>query len=319
MSRTSIVVTLLPLFALVAAPCAYADDASQARRFTAAQSLFDAGAYTPALAEFEALTAETGSPNAELYVALCLRSLGRFPEAWEATTRALGHATERARQDRKYEATRDAAAAALAQLQQKVARLVLVVSDPPPGLVVHVNGTALASARLGVPIAVPAGEALVRVTAPGKRGEEHRVSIQLGELRSVTIVLTPAPEQAQAQVIPTAAPPPTGGMGRKVGYAVSAVGAAGMITFAIAGVAANQRYAALRDKCGDGRCTDRSLIPDIEGGKRLDLAANVGLGVGLAGLAGGALLIIFGGPKAAPPVSAWALPGGVGLTVRRTF
>ena len=50
-------------------------------------------------------------------------------------------------------------------------------------------------------------------------------------------------------------------------------------------------------------CRNADAAADIEGGKALQLAANIGLGIGIAGAVGGALLIAFGGPVAARPAA----------------
>jgi hypothetical protein len=80
---------------------------------------------------------------------------------------------------------------------------------------------------------------------------------------------------------------------------------------------ANSRYASISAACGGKHCTDPSFASQIDGGRRLDIIADVGLGVGIAGLVGGTLMVALGGPKAAPPnVTAWAAPGGGGIAVR---
>ena len=127
---------------------------------------------------------------------------------------------------------------------------------------------------------------------------------------------------------PEAAPPPPaaapatvmrGGGARIAGFVTLGVGAAGMATFAAAGLMANGRYKEISDACGGKRCTDPSFADKIDGGRRLDIIANVGLGVGIAGLAVGTLLVALGGPKAVPATSAWIMPSGGGLVAGGTF
>jgi hypothetical protein len=104
------------------------------------------------------------------------------------------------------------------------------------------------------------------------------------------------------------------------GIVVLGVGAAGMATFAGAGVSANNRYAAISAACGGKRCTDPSYHVEVAGGRELDLVANVGLGVGIVGLASGALMVALGKPPAAAPtVTGWATPMGGGLAARYAF
>lgn len=318
----------LGLAMMAASPLVAAQSPAQAKRFGAAQKLYEQGAYTPAYLEFKALATETGSPNAELYAARCLRELGRLPEAYEAMAAALRNATEKAEAEAKYAPTRNAAAADLALLEPKVGKLIIAIANPPSGTVVTLDGAPLAADKLGVPVATSIGEVVVRVTAPGKPEVERRVKTKGGAPVTLTLTLDAAPPPPKVEPAPVA-PPPTqpvmvGGGGRIAGFVVLGVGAAGMATFAAAGIMSNSRYESVKQACGGVRCTDPTYADQIAGGRRLDIIANVGLGVGIAGLAGGTLLVILGGPKPAgdaakPPVGAWITPGGGGLTAQGSF
>ncbi|MFT3769782.1 MAG: PEGA domain-containing protein [Minicystis sp.] len=314
---------LVLVLASFASPPAFAQTAGQAKRFGAAQKLYDQGAYTPAYEEFKALAAETGSPNAVLYVARCLRELGRLPEAYETMTLALRSAAAKAEAEPKYAQTRNAAAADLALLEPKVGKLVIAIANPPAGTTVTLDGAPLSPEKLGVPVAVAIGESVVTVRAPGRANVERRVKLRGGETTTLTLALEVDPAGPTPAPAAPAAPPPApemrGGGARIAGFAVLGVGAAGMATFAAAGVMANKRFDAVSAACGGTRCTDPSFSAQIAGGKQLDLAANIGLGVGIAGLVGGTLLVVLGGPKPAPAVTAWATPGGGGLVARGSF
>jgi hypothetical protein len=294
--------------------------ATQAKRFLAAQAHYDDGAFGPALEEFKALAAETGSPNADLYVARCLQKLGRLPEAYEALRVTLRNATAKAATDPKYLKTRNTAAADLAMLESKIAKLIIAVAMPPRGLTVTLDGAAVES---GAPLVQVEHEAVVRLAAPGKRDVERRVVLKAGETTTLSVVLeADAPghvepaAQASEGLVKT-----TGGGARIVGYVVLGLGAAGMATFAAAGVAANKRYDAVSQACGGKHCTNPVYTSQIDGGHTLDIVADVGLGVGLAGLASGALLVALGGPKAAaqPVVTGWAGRNRGGLGARLSF
>jgi hypothetical protein len=324
-SRT-VFALLLGLAVTAVAPGASAQTAGQAKRFGAAQKLYDDGAYTPAFEEFKALAVETGSPNAKLYVARCLRELGRLPEAYEAMVLALRDATAKAETDPKYGQTRNAAAADLALLEPKIGKLVVAVPNPPAGLKVTLNGAPLPLEKVGVPVPVTTGFVVVHLSAPGRADVERRVTLKGGESTTLAVSLEAERPSAPPPVVtplPAPVPPPVqparGGGARIAGFVTLGLGAAGMATFAAAGLMANSRYDSIQAACGGKRCTDPSFASQIEGGKRLDLIADVGLGVGIAGLVGGTLLVAFGGPKAAPPVTAWAAPGGGGLAAGGSF
>jgi hypothetical protein len=73
------------------------------------------------------------------------------------------------------------------------------------------------------------------------------------------------------------------------------IGAAGLLTFAIAGIAANSTYNDLDAACRGGPCP-ASNQSEISRGKTEQTIANVGLVVGGVGLAAGATLFILSAP-----------------------
>src|SRR4051794_9904808 len=82
----SLVGVLSPQVAAGAPPSgATASDADEAAKakFAAALRLHKAGKFEEALGLFRELVQTTGSPNARLYVALCLEQLGKNVEAYK--------------------------------------------------------------------------------------------------------------------------------------------------------------------------------------------------------------------------------------------
>ena len=69
---------------------------------------------------------------------------------------------------------------------------------------------------------------------------------------------------------------------------------------------------------GGTRCTDPAYQSQINAGKTLDPVANIGLGAGLAGLAAGTLMIVFGGAHEAS-VAVTASPDGARLLLHGHF
>jgi hypothetical protein len=325
--RGTLLAFLLGLALTAAASGAAAQTPAQAKRFAAAQSLYEQGSFATAYSEFQALAAETGSPNAELYGARCLRELGRLPEAYDAMSAALRHATAKAEAEPKYASTRNAAAADLALLEPRVGKLLVAVANPPAGLEVTVNGVPLPPDKVGVAVPTATGAVVVRLVAPGRAAVERRVTLRGGEPTTLTLTMDATPAEPSAPPPPGEAPAQAeparvGGGARVAGFVVLGLGAAGMATFAGVGVAANSRYDSIEAACGGKRCTNPSFTAQIAGGKALDIGADVGLGVGIAGLVVGSLLVAFGGPKAAsdaPRVSAWVGPGSTVIGVRGAF
>ena len=88
-----------------------------------------------------------GSPNARLNVALCLEQLGKNVEAYKEMLHTMKEAG--ARNDGKYQQTRDAAEAELAVLNVRVAKLVVTLADSPPGLAITVDGVPVEASDIG--------------------------------------------------------------------------------------------------------------------------------------------------------------------------
>src|SRR4051812_38442643 len=78
-----------------AASAARVEAADAEALFFGGQSLYDKGAFAAALVAFRASHARIASPNSSLYVARCLRELGRPAEAYDEYARAMREAGDR--------------------------------------------------------------------------------------------------------------------------------------------------------------------------------------------------------------------------------
>lgn len=105
-------------------------------------------------------------------------------------------------------------------------------------------------------------------------------------------------------------------MSRNLAWIGFGVGAAGLITFAAFGAAASGTFSDLQTRCGNSPCPP-SEQGTVDQGRTFTTAANVSLGVGIAGVVAGVVLLIVGrSPGAAPPsprVSLQVAPDGLGL------
>lgn len=317
--RMALAVLSAALFILIAPRVAWAQSAQEA--FKQGLAKFDAGDCDAALPLFETAYEDTQSPNARLYVARCLVKLGRDVEAYEAMAETLRLAREKAETEEKYAKTRDAAAAELAQLEPKIAKVVVAFDTDYDDAVLLVEGQEVPAARQGVPIAVTPGDIQITARAPGKKEHTATVEISGGETKAVAIVLEDA-------VVGEEEPDEGPGLGtlRIVGIAVASAGVASMVVFAVTGSMAKSKFDEVDEACGGQTCPDDSHNDSIDSGKTMQTVANATLGVGLALMAGGAALIIFGRPDdestdqagiELSPIVAPTLGGGmVGLTGR---
>lgn len=286
--------------------------ASAQQMFDAAQKLYDQRKYEEALALFRQVYAKTKSPNAHIMVGSCLIALGRSAEAYDELEATMREAARRAEAETKYAAARDSAAQQLAVLEPKIGKVIVVIADPGHGgsgagasarahsdASVTLNGALLSRERVGVPVAVEPGNVVVEVTPAGGGPTTRReAAVGPGETKTIALVIGGQKE---------AAPPPSpvrtdevetqGGGVRTAGFVVAGVGVAGMAVFGVAGMMVRGKLGTLQEECGGARCTDPKYGDVIDSGKTLALVTNIGLGVGIAGLVGGGLMIALGGPK----------------------
>lgn len=295
--------------------------------FADGQKLFDAGRQADALPHFRKALTASKSPNARLMVARCLVALGKTAEAYEEMATTTREATARAEADPKYAPTRDAAAAEMAMLERRIGKLVVALAEPGAGATVTLDGAPLAAERLGVPVAVQPGTLKIEASRAGDAPVRREITIGAGETKTVAIAFKSAAAAAAAvppvtalPITPPAPAKPQGGGVRIAGFFVAGLGVAGMGAFAGAGLAAKGKFSSVETECGGVRCTDPKYGSVIDSGKTLTTIANAGLGVGIAGLVGGALMIALGGPSKAPlPARIEAGPTGVGLRCEGTF
>jgi hypothetical protein len=313
---------------------ATAKEAAAAQQaFDEAQRLFDERKYEQALELFRQVYAATKSPNAHIMIGSSLIALGRPVEAYDEMAATMREAAKRAETEPKYAATRDSAAQQLAVLEPKVGKVVVALDDPAAAASVTLNGAPLAPERIGVPVAVNPGSVVILATPTGGGPQMRRdVTVNPGEMKTISIVFTrEEPRDKEPIIVDTSAPRETGGGVRTAGFVVAGLGVAGMAVFGVAGMMVQGKLSTLDEECGGARCADPKYVDVIESGKTLALVTNIGLGVGIAGLVSGGLMIALGGPKKAAPAGApgstapaaaasiGVFPGGASIQVAGAF
>jgi hypothetical protein len=255
-------------------------------RFAEGLALYDAGSYEKALAAFSASYAIAPSPNSRLYVARCLRQLGRLPSAWAEYGRVAEEATARAAADVRYAATADAAREERTELRGRLGFLRVAMPVDASHATLTIAGELVSPSRWGEELAVSAGTVEIRAISPGRRAFVLVARLGGGDVREVHVEL-PA---TAAPVVATRPAPADARPLRTVALVGAGIGLAGMATWAIFGVAASRRYTDLALSCG-GHCGPERA-DEIAAGRRESTAASVGLGVGIAGVTGGVALFL---------------------------
>jgi hypothetical protein len=253
--------------------------------FLKAKGLYEKNDFKGALDEFRASFDVVASPNTELYIARTLRELGQPVDAYVEFGRTAAAAKQQEAADPRYAKAEQAATDERAALASKIGLVVLTIHNPTDATTVSVSGAPVARADWSTPVPVKPGDVDVEVDTPGSAPIHKKLSIAAGAR---------APVDVDAHPVVVAAPPPPPPPSHHgpswmlpVAIAGAGVGVVGMIVFGIAGQSSNNTYSDLQKQCGNSPCPP-SLADEVSRGKREQAIANVGLVVGLVGLAVGA-------------------------------
>jgi len=305
-----------------------ADVATATSSFRKGNQLFKLKQWDKALTHFQKSYDAVASPNSLLYIARCKLKLDQHIEAFDAFQQTIEQGKQRETAEPKYKPTRETAELELGELTQKhVAVITVIVDNPSEGARVTIDGDELPREKWGQMVAHLPGDAIVVMEAPGLPAQSEELVLSAGDSRDLSFDAAPPPErEAVAPPPPVAPEEPEGEASPLLIPAIVAggVGVVGMGIFTVAGILSNGTFDDLEAKCG-GPCPDKERELDlIDAGKTEQTVANIGLVVGVLGLATGATLFIVSlsggsddGPDATAEVPATQLevrPGFVGVT-----
>jgi hypothetical protein len=308
---------LLGLMLACSAP-AFADGVEDAKRaFASGVERFRQHAFTDALAAFEASYRLNPAPGVLFNIALTQNELGRRREAYTTFERYLATATpspaQRAETDTQMAAIR--------------ARLAIFDLDVPAGARVVLDGHPIAPPYTHM--LLDPGDHKLEVSADGKEPNTRVITARAGVELAVTVALAaraplaaapPPAVLAPAEAPPVVATPAPVVAGpsfvhTRHGAATLALGALSLASFAVMAGTGGDALAIRHDydaACKTGGCRSSTY----EEGRRLAVASDVFLGVGLAS-AVAATIVAFAHPRphvyAAQPRLALG-PGGIGAS-----
>ncbi|MGZ6083852.1 MAG: tetratricopeptide repeat protein [Polyangiales bacterium] len=269
-------------------------------KFVKGRDLFAKKKYAEALEQFRGSMEIVASPNARLYAARSLREMGKLVEAYVEFGRTEIEAKELAPQDPRYVKTGESAAAERKEIEPKLGFVTIKIDHASDTTSIEVGGEEVKRAQWGEATPVMAGSTKILVKTPGAPTIERTVTVTAGEKSELHIDAT-APN-GEPPVVKTEEPkPPTpeapaqsNGL-RTWSYVAGGVGIAGLATFGIFGAMSRSKYNDLKDSC-HGPCPP-SRQSDIDSGKRSQTIANIGLVVGVIGVATGVTLFVLSGKK----------------------
>jgi len=309
----AMVCTTVPVFAVGVTPeQATAIQREQAQaRFARGRTHFEKKQLEPALTEFRASHDIVSSPNTRLMIARCLREMNRYVEAYAELGRTAIEARELERTDRRYQQAADAADAERKDLEPKLGFVTLEVRNAGPETEVRIAGEQIRRAAWSEPAPLMPGDSEVEVTTPGQPPIKKTVTVAAGERKSLAVDASEGSAQKQGAA--------TGGLKldsststRTWAYVAGGVGVAGLATFGIFGLMTRSTHEDLQTTCPASVCPP-SAQDDIDKGKQQQLIANIGLGVGIVGLATGVTLFALSKPGKKSSTALVVTPGYVGI------
>jgi hypothetical protein len=297
------------------APAASGDVATAKAHFEKGKSLYNAKTFADALVEFRASYTAFKSPNSHFFIANCLRDLGRLAEAHIEYERVAAEARTSGDQ---YAGAVDAAIAERDAITPKIVLVNVTTPGSQTDSTLTIGGMDVQPDQWGKPFPAMPGNIEIKLSAPSKTPVTQTVTGAAGETKMATIDF------------PTDTSGGGGGGGDQPGggakltplrlgaFIAGGVGVVGLITFAAAGAASNSTYDNLKDKCGDDPCTE-AFSADIDKGRTQQTVANVGLVIGVVGVAAGATLFVLSMKKKPDATQTTWLIGPGSLGVRGTF
>jgi hypothetical protein len=298
-------------------------------RFLRGKELLGKKQYQQALDEFTASHEIVASPNARLELARCLRAMGKIVAAYAELGRTGIEAKELVAQDPRYLRASEAAVAEREEMERQLGFVTLTIQNPTDATTVTVGGEQLRRPAWPEPVPVATGATDIVVQTPGHGPITRTVSLTAGQKTTLVVDAQSGDpvggSSAHVEPAPAPAVESSGGLTslRLGAYVAGGVGVAGLAVFTIGGVMAHSTYNDLNNTCQGGPCP-ASKDGEISSGKSQQTIANVGLVVGLVGVAAGATLFVLSlksesGPSASPaspppPAASLVLaPGWAGL------
>jgi hypothetical protein len=302
----SLGLTSLPHAAMAQEPAADtgAEALKKAReQFGQALALQTAGDWAGALTLLKEVAAVKATPQVRFNIALCEEKLGRLVAALGDYELAAADArAERADQvAEEVEARREA-------LSQRIPKLTVKRGSGAEAASISLDGVSLGDQVIGTPMPADPGPHTVEATAPGFKPfrKSLRVAEQQSETIEVVLEAEPTPPPSAA------ASPQAGGRSRVPGYVIGGVGIASLVASGVFYGLRAGKISKLDDACQDRVCPPE-MQSDIDQGKLYTTLANVTLAVGLAAVAGGAVLVLTSGPSSEPSVALAPAPLGAQL------
>jgi hypothetical protein len=313
------------------------EDVAAARSLgTEGTRLADAGDCNGAIPKLEAAEKLYHAPTTLDRLGECEIAVGRLVAGTEDLNRVVRESLA-ANAPAAFVAAKKRAQQALTAAQPRIGNLKIHVDGAPADKVtLTVDGVAVSSALLDADRPTDPGAHAVNATAPGfkmasdnvtvREGTESTLSLKLEVDPTAVASAAPLPAGATTLAASTAPVAPastdgSGGPSRGPAIAAFAVGGVGLVVGTVFGVLALGSKSTLDSECVNKTCAS-SAQSDIDSLSSKATVSTIGFGVGIAGVAVGAILLAVqhGGEKSAaaaqaprPHWSPWIGAGTAGV------
>lgn len=272
---------------------ARADIASAEALFREGRDLLGAGKVAEACLKFQESQRQDPSPGTLLNLAACHAKQGKAASAWAEYLAAKRAAQTANRTDMAEEAQRQAD-----QVAPQRSFLTLVVERPAPGLKLSRNGEPLDAGSFGSKLPTDPGRYTIVASAPGRLDWTGEISVEGGG------------DDKQLQVPELKAAPPEASVGTaadggavaalpakpsKVPYLVGGIGLGVTAVGLVFGGLAQSKYTSATDACPTRKGCSAGALDDRDTAQLFANVSNVTVGVGLATVATGVVLLLTRG------------------------
>ena len=288
-------------------------------QFRQAISMEAAGDWAGALSLLHEVAAVKMTPQVRYNMALCEEHLGRLVSALGEYELAAGDAQDAQAQD-----VLDVVGPRLESLKARIPKVTVNRGKNAAMAAVSLDGVMLGGTMVGKEMPINPGPHQLEAKAPGFKTFTTAFEIAEKEAKTLEIVLEPAPVAAE----PTGPAGPVGsgqavdkGAPAKTNLLPFIVGGAGVVSLVASGVFYGLRAGTTSDldaACGSNRDQCPANMQDTyDKGRTYNTLTNVTLGLGVVGVAAGAVLYFTGKPKSASTAVGIA-PSGPGTPMGAT-
>lgn len=251
-----------------------------------------------------------------MWLAACHAGQGKTASAWAEYTEAASQAAHAGRN-----AEAETARKQMAELEPKLARLVIRADKAPAGFEISLDGTKLGAGAIGSALPVDPGSHTLVATAPGRKEWTKTVDVaagpskqtldvpELAPIETTEAKPTPAPEKPTLAVdaAPSSGPSPWG-------FVLGGVAIAGVGVGSYFGLRAMARNKDAEELCPGGQCHGQGLELDAQARSSATVST---ISFAVAGAAAiGAVIVFATGGKSASSVQVGVAPGGLSLAGR---